>query len=96
MADAVQPNFGAISQSSNALSTQFGHFQNLPSVREGNQILDAINGFRDDMNRRFTEVTNRLDGIDNRLDGMDNRLNGMDTRFMATFAHSSLLICIKR
>jgi predicted nucleic acid-binding Zn-ribbon protein len=45
-----------------------------------NDILEAINSYATNTDRRLEKIECRLDGIDNRLDGIDNRLDGIDNR----------------
>ncbi|KAI1746856.1 hypothetical protein F4782DRAFT_523099 [Xylaria castorea] len=67
-----QPDFGAISAKFNDLGQQFSLCENIPAVVEGQEILAALNG-----------ITQRLDRIDARLNRIEGRLDNMDLRVVS-------------
>ena len=53
------------------------------TLKQGNDILNAIADLSKQINGRIDDLEKRLDGIDTRLDGIDTRLDGIDTRLDA-------------
>ncbi|MEO9170772.1 MAG: hypothetical protein ABI282_11245 [Candidatus Baltobacteraceae bacterium] len=50
---------------------------NEPTTKD---ILDALLGFREAAELRFTHIDHRFDAVDARFDGIDRRLDGIDRR----------------
>jgi hypothetical protein len=86
--EAPQPNFGLIQECHQTLAVELGHCANMPTIREGEAILAAINGVRGClgvMNQRLDEMNQRLDRVasrqrEQRLDGVEQRLGEMSER----------------
>lgn len=94
MADVpAMPDFAAMAQSHQTLSSELGKFQNLPAVDNGLAIIQAINNLAARFDTRLDAMDTRLDTMDARIDArlnlmnerIDARFNSMDERIDARF-----------
>ncbi|KAI0443371.1 hypothetical protein F4803DRAFT_515099 [Xylaria telfairii] len=82
--EVLSKNYSEMAISNSILADQFKRFPNLPSLQNGQQILDKLDVLQQailTLTQQLAGVITRLDGIDARLDRMDARFDGIDARF---------------
>jgi flagellar capping protein FliD len=85
MNQAITNTAQAITHTPEAVTTELAKFPNVPTLEQGNAILNAIADLTAQMNARFDQMDQRIDQwfqrIDQRFEQIDQRFEQADQRF---------------